>query len=170
VPASVSNPRDLYLTVLSDMLFVERMLSFEVLPGLLEKANDPSLTGALAEHLEQTKAHVKRVEAAFGAVGAETSSSSSPPFVGLTEQHEQLTQAAVEPALGDVIHAHAALHTEHYEIAGYRLLIALADACAPQALVGLRENLADEEHALGRLQELTPGLLVAAGAQAPALG
>ena len=81
MPATVSNPRDLFLVALSDILFVERMLSFEVLPELLKQVRDPSLSGGLAEHLEETKRHVERVEAAFLAVGAEPSSAHSQPFV-----------------------------------------------------------------------------------------
>ena len=83
MPLTVSNPRDLLLVELADILFVERMLSFEVLPELLKQVSDPELTAALAEHLAQTKSHVTNVERAFEAVGAEPSSQHSPPFVGL---------------------------------------------------------------------------------------
>ena len=70
MPLTVSNPRDLLLLELGDILFVERMLSFEVLPELLKQVNDPELAGALAEHLEQTKRHVANVEQAFRAAMA----------------------------------------------------------------------------------------------------
>src|SRR3954452_7512738 len=148
MPLTVSNPRDLLLVELADILFVERMLSFEVIPELLKQVSDPQLAGALAEHLEQTKRHVANVEAAFRAVGAEPSSSLSKPFVALKDQHSQVGGGIKATALADLWHAAAAIHTEHYEIAAYRQLRLLAGQ------MGLREvdellatNLRDEEQA-----------------------
>jgi ferritin-like metal-binding protein YciE len=154
----MSNPRDVYLSLLGDMLYVERTLSFEVLPKMLAEAGNPALAGALAEHLEQTKAHPGRVEQAFRAAGAELSSNHSLPFGGLVEQHRELAGSAVTTPLSDLLRLHAALQTEAYEIASYRLLLALAESVAPDALTPLRENLAEEEQAAGTLQKLLPEL------------
>jgi hypothetical protein len=82
MPATMSNPRDVYLALLGDLLFVERTLSFETLPQMLADAGDPALARAMAEHLEQTKAHVGRVEQAFRSAGAEASSNHSLPVAG----------------------------------------------------------------------------------------
>ena len=154
MPLTVSNPRDLFLVALSDILFVERMLSFEVLPDMLKEVHDPELAGGLAEHLEETKRHVTNVEAAFRAVEAEPSSAHSPPFTGLKDQHSELSGSVMDHALADVLHAHAAAHTEHYEIASYRTLIALAKRLgADGAREPLEANLADEERALRTVEE-----------------
>lgn len=157
----MSNPRDLYLTLLGDLLFVERMLSFEVIPQLLGRISSPPLAGAIAEHLEQTKQHARNVEQAFAAAGAETSSNHSRPFVALCEQHRELAGAAVVPAVADVLHAQAALATEHYEIAGYDVLIECARQAAPDAVKALAENRSQEEHAAKRLRELLGDLIQA---------
>jgi ferritin-like metal-binding protein YciE len=161
MPATMSNPRDVYLALLGDMLFVERTLSFETLPQMLADAGDPALARAMAEHLEQTKAHVGRVEQAFRSAGAEASSNHSLPFAGLVEQGRQLASSAVTAALADLLRAHAALHTEAYEIASYRVLILLAESVAPEALTALRENLAEEEQAAEALRQLLPELVSA---------
>ncbi len=58
MPATISNPRDLYLVLLADILFVERMLSDEVLPKMLAQVETPILAGSLPEHLQETKQHV----------------------------------------------------------------------------------------------------------------
>jgi len=153
MPLTVSNPRDLLLAELGDILFVERMLSFQVLPELLKQVTDPELAGALAEHLEQTKRHVTNVEQAFRAVGAEPSSNHSFPFTGLEEQHSEIASSVKEPALADLWHAAAAIHTEHYEIAAYRHMRLLAGALDNGELDGLlAANLGDEEAALERLE------------------
>lgn len=151
---TVSNPRDLLLVELGDILFVERMLSFEVLPDLLKKVNNPDLTGALAEHLEQTKRHVANVEQAFKAVGAEPSSNLSPAFVGLKDEHSQIGASVKASGLADLWHATAAIHSEHYEIAAYRQLRVLAGMLGNEELDRLlAENLRDEEQALMRLEQ-----------------
>jgi len=153
MPLTVSNPRDLYLVALGDILFVERILSFEVLPHLMEQVQDAELNKALAEHREQTREHAERVERAFRLVGAEPSSAHSPPFMGLKEQHEEVTGSVKDPRLADTFHAMAAAHTEHYEIAAYRALIALARALEQGEAVELLEaNLTEEETALGHAE------------------
>jgi ferritin-like metal-binding protein YciE len=154
MPLTVSNVRDLLLVELADILFVERMLSFQVLPELLGEVSDPELSAALSEHLAQTKGHVANVERAFEAVGAEPSSDHSPPFVGLKDQHAQVSGNIKAPALGDLWHAGAAIHTEHYEIAAYRQLRLLAQALGNEELERLLgENLGEEEQALSRLEQ-----------------
>jgi len=167
MPATMSNPRDAYLALLGDMLFVERTLSFEVLPQMLADAGNPALAGALAEHLEQTKAHVGRAEQAFRAAGAEASSNRSLPLGGLVDQHRQLAASAATTALADLLHAQAALHTEAYEIASYRVLVVLAESVAPDALSPLRENLAEEEAAAEALRQLLAELACADPRSAP---
>lgn len=161
MPLTVSNPRDLLLVELGDILFVERMLSFEVLPELLKQVSDPELTAAIADHLAQTKRHVTNVERAFHTVGAEASSNHSPAFVGLKDQHSEIAGSIKAAVLGDLWHATAAIHTEHYEIAAYRQLRLIAQALGhPDLDRLLAENLSDEEHALARLEqtagEMTP--------------
>jgi len=160
MPLTVSNPRDLLLVELADILFVERMLSFEVIPELQKQVSDPELGGALAEHLEQTKRHVANVEAAFATVGAEPSSQLSRPFDGLKEQHSKIAGSVKSPALADLWHAAAAIHTEHYEIAAYRHLLVLAAQLGIEELERLlAENLRDEEEALERLEQVAGAVL-----------
>jgi ferritin-like metal-binding protein YciE len=167
MPATLSNPRDLYLALLGQALFIERMLSFEAIPEMLAKISDPKLSGAIAEHLEQTKQHVKNVETAFTAADAEASSNQSQPFVALKEQHAELSSSAAEPAIADLVHAQAALAVEHFEIATYRALLASAELVAPAAAPQLQENLAQEQQAEQRLRELLGPLMAAADAGAP---
>lgn len=166
MPPTVSNPRDLLLVELADILFVERMLSFQVLPELLKDVSDPDLAAALSEHLAQTKTHVERVERAFVLVGAEPSSNHSQPFVGLKDQHSEIAGSVKAPELADLWHATAAVHTEHYEIAAYRQLRLLAQTLGNQELDGLlEENLDEEEQALGRLEQTAGEISRRAGQQ-----
>jgi ferritin-like metal-binding protein YciE len=155
MPLTVSNPRDLLLLGLGDILFVERMLAFEVIPELLKQVKDPDLARALADHLEQTKRHADNVEQAFRLAGAEPSSNHSPPFTGLKDQHAEIAGNVKSDELADLWHATAAIHTEHYEIAAYGQLRVLGRQAGVDGLDELlAANLADEEEALERLQSL----------------
>lgn len=153
MPLSANNPRDLFLVLLADLLFVERQLSFEVIPELLSKVKDPELSGALGNHLEETKRHAETLEEVFGLVAAEPSPNHSDPFEGLVEQHSQIGGSVLDDTVADVFHAASAAHAEHYEIGAYRALIALAEAMERGDAVKLLErNLEDEDRALAEVE------------------
>jgi ferritin-like metal-binding protein YciE len=125
------------------------MLVFEVLPKLQQQVKSQSLAEALAEHLEQTREHVGRVEQAFRTLEAEPSSSRNEAMAALASQHDDLAGSVVEPRLADLFHAAAAIQTEHLELASYETAIALARAMgAGEAADLLEQNRRDEEHAL----------------------
>jgi ferritin-like metal-binding protein YciE len=151
----LSSPRDLFLQLLGQMLWTERMLAFEVLPSLQKQVQSESLAAALEEHLAQTHEHVARVEAAFLALNAEAASARSAPAAALAAEHEELTAKIAEPRLADLFHAGAAMHGEHLELAGYALLLELARALGRDDVeAGLERNRADEQAALDRLSGL----------------
>jgi ferritin-like metal-binding protein YciE len=159
MPGQLSNPRDLLLQRLGDILWVERMLAFEVLPQLYRQVQTQSLKRGVEAHLEQTRAHVDRVEQAFRRFEAEPSSNLSPPVAGLQSGHEEIAGQIVEPRLADLFHATAAAHTEHYEIAAYRALVALAGALGDATAVELlRRNLDDEQEMLKELEKIVERL------------
>src|SRR3954452_13760382 len=117
--AKLSNPRDLLLALLADLLYVERRLVGEVLPAVIRAVADEELRSMLAAHLDETRAHVERAETAFRRVDAAPSANLSGGFEGLVAQHDQVAPLVVLPALADVFHAASALRVEHHEIAGY---------------------------------------------------
>ena len=155
----LSSPRDLFLQLLAQMLWTERMLAFEVLPGLQRQVQSESLAGALEEHLAQTHEHVARVEAAFLALGVEAASARSAPAAALADEHEEVTAKIAEPRLADVFHAGAAMHGEHLELAAYGVLLELARALGRDDVeAGLERNRADEQAALEGLAALLESL------------
>ena len=136
------------------MLWIERTLSFEVLPELHEAVQSEGLAAAVAEHLEQTKEHGPRLEQVFRALGAEPSSNLSPPVEKLAQHHDELAGSFADERLADVFHAAAAATTEHHEIASYHALLALGRSVGlPDEARGLLErNRAEEGEALERLE------------------
>jgi ferritin-like metal-binding protein YciE len=129
------------------------MLVLEVLPQLQRDAQSESLAAAFAEHLEQTRGHVTRLEETFRLLGAETSSNLDPAAKKLFEHHDELAAEIVEPILRDVFHAAAAAKTEHHEIAAYDVLIELGRALgAPIEL--LDQSRREEAGALERVESI----------------
>ena len=145
---AVSNPRDLQLLLLGELLHVERRLQHEVLQNLAEAVHDDELAQTLRNHLEETRAHAERLETAFRRLDAAPSANLSRPFESAVEQHGELAGQMKEPRLADVFHAQAALHTEHWEIASDRAVLALV----PDEVADLlRPSLAEEDRAGGQL-------------------
>ncbi|HEX5585477.1 ferritin-like domain-containing protein [Gaiella sp.] len=145
----MSNPRDLLLHQLTQLLWVERMLVFEVLPKLQRQGRSQSLVQAFTEHLEQTRDHVGRVEQAFRTLASEPTAGRNEAMAALASHHDEVAGSVVEPHLADLFHAAAAIHTEHLELASYETAIALARAMgAGEAADLLEQNRSDEEHAL----------------------
>lgn len=144
--AKVSNPRDLLVQLLGELLHVERRLAFEVLRSLIDAVRDEEVAAALREHLEETKQHVERLETAFRRLEVAPSAHLSRPFESAVAQHDELAQTIVDPRLADVFHAQAGLHTEHWEIAAYTTVLELA-VHLDADLGMLEDSLADEVRA-----------------------
>jgi ferritin-like metal-binding protein YciE len=122
---SVSNPRDLCVQLLGELLYVERRLADAVIGELAAAVRDHELQSALEEHRQQTVQHVERIEAVFHRLEVAPTSNRSAPFESAVSQHDELAPSIVEPTLADLFHAQAALQTEHWEMSAYRTLVAL---------------------------------------------
>ena len=126
-----------------------------MLPKLQRAVTSEGLAAAVAEHLEQTKEHGPRLEAVFRALDAEPSSNLSPPAEKLAQHHDEVAGSFADDRLADVFHAASAATTEHFELAAYDALLALAQAVglSDDARELLERNRAEEAAALERLQE-----------------
>jgi ferritin-like metal-binding protein YciE len=149
MPATkISNPRDLVLQLLGELLFVERRLADRVIHELVTAVRDEELKQALQEHEQETKQHVDRIEQAFRQLEVAPTSNLSRPFESAVAQHEELKSAVVNPRLADIFHAQAALHTEHWEMAAYRTLLPLLPKEAAEIV---RPSLDEEGNAAKQL-------------------
>lgn len=154
MPATkVSNPRDLLVQLLGELLFVERRLADCVLEQIASEVRDDDLRRLLHAHREETKQHVERVETVFRRLQVSPTSNLSQPFESAVAQHDELQSAVEDVLLADVFHAQAALHTEHWEIAAYTTVIALAEAFGSDTAEPLRATLDEEGRARGLLAE-----------------
>jgi ferritin-like metal-binding protein YciE len=152
--SEIPNPRELFLHELGDILYVERKLTEEVLPKLIEEVEDEEFRTGLEKHLEQTKKHVSNVEQVFEIFGEDPQAEECIGFEGLKQEHDSLLQKA-SPSLVDLIDLGAAARTENYEIAAYEGLRRMAKALGEDKAVDLLDqNLAQEKETLREVEKL----------------
>lgn len=156
---SLANPRDLLLQQLSELLWIERKLFFEIIPAVHDGAHAPELQQALTAHREETRLHCVRVEEAIRSVGAEPASAASLPLEKLKEVHEEQAQEITHRVLRDVFHCAGVVRTEHYELACYDPAIQLARELGHKECARLLEQNRDEdEAALKKVEKLAAKL------------
>ncbi len=151
----MSDPRELFLHELGDVLYAERTL-VKALPTLQEEASDEELALGFEEHLEETRQHVKNVEQAFEQLGEKPTAEKCPGIDGIKKEHDDFV--AKESPSQDVLDSFltgAGSRTEHYEIAAYEGLVTMANAMGETEVVELlTENLEQEKVALEKLQTI----------------
>ncbi len=151
----MSDPRELFLHELGDVLYVERTL-VKTLPKLQEEASDEELTLGFEEHLDETRQHVKNVEQAFEKLGEKASAEKCPGIDGIKQEHDDFVSK--ESPSQDVLDSFltgAGARTEHYEIAAYEGLVTMAEAMGETDVAQLlNENLEQEKQALEKLKTI----------------
>lgn len=148
MPAKVSNPRDLLLQLLGDLLYVERRLAGGVLRDLASDVSDEQLHNYLEHHLMETKEHVERCETAFRKLDASPTANAVDSFESALRQHEETASGIVDATLADAFHAQAALRTEHLELALYEAVLALGGDEVDE----LRRSQSEEDDARAMLE------------------
>jgi ferritin-like metal-binding protein YciE len=145
----MSDPRELFLHELGDVLYAERVL-VKTLPTLQEEASDEELAFGFEQHLKQTREHVKNLETAFEKLGETPKAEKCPGIEGIKQEHDDFV--AKESPSQDVLDSFltgAGARTEHYEIAAYEGLVTMAEAMGEAEVVDLlSENLEQEKTAL----------------------
>jgi ferritin-like metal-binding protein YciE len=132
---------------LRDLYSAENQL-VKALPKMAKAAVSPQLKDLFTGHLEETKGHVERLKRAFEQLGKKATGEHCNGMEGLIEEGKDAIEKDEEGATKDVCLLGAALRVEHYEIAGYTGVIAIAKTLGEQEVVGLlTQNLNEEEAA-----------------------
>jgi ferritin-like metal-binding protein YciE len=151
----MSDPRDLFLHELGDVLYAEKTL-VKALPKLQEEASDKELSSGFADHLKETRQHVKNLEQAFEALGEPAKAEKCPGIEGIKKEHDDFVSN--ESPTSEVLDAFltgAGARTEHYEIAAYEGLVTMATAMGEDDVASLlNENLKQEKAALAKMQTI----------------
>ena len=164
----MKDPRELFLHELGDVLYAERTL-VKTLPELQDEASDDELASGFAEHLEETRQHVKNVKQAFEALGEPVKAEKCPGIEGIKKEHDDfVANESPSPEVLNAFLTGAAARTEHYEIAAYEGLVTMAQAMGEDEVARLlNENLEQEKAALAKMQTIGKRLAKTAPRQPP---
>ena len=150
----ISEPRDLFLHELGDALTFEKTIE-KMLPKLQKEASDEQLATGFERHREQTRRHIQNVEQAFKALGERPKAEKCPGIEGIKAEHDEFVRQGASPQVLDAFLTGAAARVEHYEIATYESLVAMAKAMGEnEAAQLLDENLKQDKEVLKEVQTI----------------
>ena len=150
----ITNPRELFLHELGDILYVEQKLADEVLPTLIGEVTDAEFRDGLEGHLQETRGHVENVKQVFAELGETPKAEPCLGFEGLKKEHDKL-KSETSHDLIDSVDLGAAARTENYEIAAYEGLRRMAKGLGEDRAVDLLDkNLAEEKDALRLVEKI----------------
>jgi ferritin-like metal-binding protein YciE len=131
---------------LGDMLYAEQKI-LRMLGAMNRESSNPKMKERLDEHLTETYEQIERLKRAFEVIGEEAKAEKCHAAIGLKEEHDSFVrEVEPSPPMLEAFDLGNGLRVEHYEIAGYRSAIALAQALGENECVSLlTESLREEE-------------------------
>lgn len=143
---SMNSLRELMTDELKDLYSAENQL-IKALPKMARKATTPSLKEAFTSHLEETRGHVERLDSIAAELGVKLSGKTCEAMKGLVEEGSEVLEEDGDPAVIDAALIGAAQRVEHYEIAAYGTVRAMAERLGYDNLVQTLQQTLDEEGA-----------------------
>jgi ferritin-like metal-binding protein YciE len=146
---------ELFTDEIKDIYWAEKHL-VKALPKMKKAATSPELQEAFENHLEETKAHVERLEEVFSMLEKKPQAKKCDAMEGLVEEAEGIIEdTEAGTATRDVGLILAAQKVEHYEIATYGGLTQLAKTIGREDIAELLgETLGEEKTADELLTEI----------------
>lgn len=136
---------DAYVHELSDMYSAEKQLT-KALPKMAKASTDPKLAKAFETHLRETETQVERLERVAEVCGLKLRRMKCDAMEGLVEEGKKIIAEVEGGPVRDAMLIAAAQKVEHYEIAGYGCLVALAHKLdMPDAAKILDKTLSEEK-------------------------
>jgi ferritin-like metal-binding protein YciE len=135
-----------FIDQIKDMYYAEQEL-LKTLPELRSAATTEELEDAIDEHHQQTRRHIKRLEKIFHMIGQRPEGKRCEAMDGLIKECKTIIRETEENTMTrDAALIIAAQKIEHYEIASYGGLIALALTMGMERAADLLDKtLAEEE-------------------------
>ena len=140
----VKNVQDLLLNELRDISDAEKQL-VRALPKMAKGASSEQLRVAFQEHLAETKNQVERLEQVFEKLDTRPRGKRCEAMRGLVEEASEMMEEIKTPQVLNAALIAGAQKVEHYEIATYGSVRALAEACGHQEVAQLLDVTLEEE-------------------------
>jgi ferritin-like metal-binding protein YciE len=143
---SVKTIEELFIHELSDIYSAEKQLT-KALPKLARAATSPELKEAFESHLEETQGQVDRIDQIVERLGIRLKRIKCAAMEGLVEEGKEVIEGVEEGPLRDIALIGGGNKVEHYEIASYGTLVALAKKLGYKSAVPLLSATLAEEKA-----------------------
>jgi ferritin-like metal-binding protein YciE len=137
---------DLFIHSLSDIYSAEKQMT-KSLPKLARAATNPDLSAAFLTHLEETRGQVERLDQVVESCEIRLKRVKCVAMEGLVEEGQELIDSVERGPVLDAGLIGAAQKVEHYEIAAYGAIIALAKQLGETHAVTLLLQTLKEEKA-----------------------
>lgn len=143
---SISTLKELFIHDLSDVYSAEKQIT-KALPKMARAATDPKLIEAFKSHLDETQGQIERLDQVVeSSDDIRLKRIKCHAMEGLVEEAQELIDAVEKGEVLDAGLIGAAQKVEHYEIATYGTLAALAKKLGyTQAAKLLAETLQEEK-------------------------
>jgi ferritin-like metal-binding protein YciE len=143
---AVKTVQDLLVDELRDIYHAEKQL-VKALPKMVKAAKSDKLRQAFQHHLEETRGQVERLEMVFERLEVPARAKRCEAMAGLIEEAQEMVDEIKSPEVLDVALIAAAQKVEHYEIASYGSVHALAQATGQEEVAQLLSQTLEEEKA-----------------------
>ena len=137
---------DLFIHSLSDIYSAEKQMT-KSLPKLARAATNPDLSAAFLTHLEETRGQIERLDQVVESCEIRLKRIKCVAMEGLVEEGQELIDGIERGPVLDAGLIGAAQKVEHYEIAAYGAIIALAKQLGETHAVTLLLQTLKEEKA-----------------------
>jgi len=141
---AVKSVQDLLVNELRDIYHAEKQL-VKALPKMAKAAKSDKLRQAFEDHLQETKGQVERLEQVFEKLDTRSRSKPCEAMEGLIEEAKEMMDEIKTPEVLDAALIVGAQKVEHYEIASYGSVHALAQALGHKEVAQLLEQTLGEE-------------------------
>ena len=122
---TVKTVEELFVHELSDIYSAEKQLT-KALPRLARASANPSLAEAFNSHLEETQGQIERIDQIVELLDLKLKRIKCAAMEGLVEEGKEVIESVEEGPVRDAALIGGAQKVEHYEIASYGTLAALA--------------------------------------------
>ncbi len=143
---AIKTMEDLFLHELSDTYSAEKQMS-KALPRLAKAVENEQLAAAFEAHLEETLVQIERIEQVADALGLKLKRIKCEAMEGLVEEAKDIISSIDAGPVRDAALIGGAQQVEHYEIASYGTLCALARQLGHSEALELLEVSLEEEKA-----------------------
>jgi ferritin-like metal-binding protein YciE len=157
--ADKNTVKDLLADELKDLYSAEKQLT-KAIPKMVKGSNDAALKDAFTGHLAETRGQVERLEQIGELLAIKLTGKKCVGMEGCIAEGAEALEEEGDEAILDLSIIGAGSRVEHYEMAGYKTAISLAQRINAGEIVSLlQQSLAEEEGAEKKLRQIALRLI-----------